>query len=262
MSALTDRLYEGAVRLLEQAKRLVVLTGAGMSQESGIPTFRDAQTGMWARFRPEALATESAFRDDPSRVFSWYLQRLKMVRAAHPNPGHESLVAMESRFESLIIATQNVDSLHSRAGSANVLELHGSLERFYCADCGETVSTDEVLAAVRRGGEKLVSPVVCRSCGGLSRPGVVWFGESLPEEPMREAWEAARNCDVMLIVGTSAQVYPVAELPHVAWEAGASLIEINPDETPVSGSCACTIRDSAATGLQRLVMLLPPHEMD
>lgn len=227
-----------------------------MSQESGIPTFRDALTGLWSRFRPEDLATESAFRENPERVFNWYLARLKTIRAAVPNAGHFALGAMESIFRSLVVVTQNVDGLHQRAGSANVLELHGSLERFRCVDCSRAFPVVDVERILPGGSSGFVKPFVCESCGGMARPGVVWFGESLPTDELGRAWAAARECDVMLVVGTSAQVYPVADLPHAALKAGAEVVEINPVLTPLSAFCACVIRDSAAASLKRLAALL------
>lgn len=227
-----------------------------MSQESGIPTFRDALTGIWRRFRAEDFATESAFRENPKRVFNWYLERLKTIRAAEPNAGHFALSAMESIFESLVVVTQNVDGLHRRAGSANVLELHGLLERFRCVDCSRAFPAVDVEHILPEGSTGFVEPFVCESCGGLARPGVVWFGESLLSDDVSRAWAAARECDLMLVVGTSAQVYPVAELPHVALEAGAEVVEINRVGTPLSELCVCVIRDSAAKSLKRLEALI------
>jgi NAD-dependent deacetylase len=222
-----------------------------MSQESGIPTFRDALTGLWSQFRPEELATESAFRKNPERVFNWYLDRLRMIQSSEPNAGHSALVVMERFFDTLTVVTQNVDGLHRRAGSANISELHGSLQKFRCADCAAPVSEVDLANAIMAGGPELVPPLPCVSCGGYARPGVVWFGESLPAEEMSRSWSAARGCDLMLVVGTSAQVYPAAELPHLALEAGARVIEVNPTGTPLSDLCAGVIRDSAANCLER-----------
>lgn len=227
--------HEAAADLLEQARRVVVLTGAGMSAESGVPTFREAQTGLWARFNPEELATERAFRENPARVFGWYLQRLHAVRAAEPHAGYRALAHLAQRFrDGFCIVTQNVDGLHARAGSRHVVELHGSLEAFRCIECQLPFPADQIGGLDDVQAER--PPPTCRECGNLIRPGVVWFGESLPSDAIGRAWRAAEKADVALVVGTSSLVYPAANLPAVVRGRGGRVIEINPDETPLSPS--------------------------
>lgn len=251
-----------AAGILARCSNVVVFSGAGMSQESGIPTFRDALTGLWSEYNPGELATPDAFRTNPARVFAWYLSRLAMVRKAEPNAGHQALARMERVFDSVMVATQNVDGLHIRAGSTNVLELHGSLERFRCVDCGNIFDTDTLLAlGDSRLRDQLLDPPLCELCSGYARPGVVWFGESLPRVETEKAWEAASSCDAMMVVGTSAQVYPAAELPLVAKQSGATVIEINPDPTPVSDLCSVVFRTPAAATLQALEAALTAQKV-
>ena len=224
---------ERAVDALAGVRRLVVVTGAGMSQDSGVPTFRDALTGLWSRYDPQELATETAFRRNPARVFGWYLGRWRQVRQAVPHAGHHALARMRSAFDELLVATQNVDGLHLRAGSREVVELHGSLEAFRCLDGGHPYDADQLEdIAVPVTGE--VEPPACRECGSPIRPGVVWFGEMLPALAVERAWSAAKACDAVLVVGTSAIVYPVAELPLIALRGQRPVIEINPERTPLS----------------------------
>lgn len=222
-----------ALRLLEGVQRLAVLTGAGMSQESGIPTFRDALTGLWARFDPEELATEAAFRRHPARVFGWYVDRWRQIRDARPHPGYRAITALAARFPDASVVTQNVDGLHRRAGNPDVIELHGALDRFRCLDGGHPFDTGRVERwAVGRVEE--IDPPLCPECSSPIRPGVVWFGEILPPSAVTRAWRAVERCEVLLVVGTSAEVYPAAELPAVAVAHGGRVIEINPDPTPLT----------------------------
>lgn len=210
---------------LRAARRIVAFTGAGISAESGVPTFREAQTGLWARYRPEDLATPEAFAEAPERVWQWYAWRRGLVRAAEPNPGHRALVEIERRRPGFALVTQNVDGLHRRAGSARVIELHGNIERTRCSREGTIVEVRDESAM----------PPLCAGCGAPLRPDVVWFGEPLPLDALREADEAASDCDVFLAIGTSAVVYPAAALPLVALRAGATVVEVNPEATPLSG---------------------------
>ncbi len=219
--------------LLRAAQRVVVLTGAGMSAESGVPTFRDAQTGWWARYDPEDLATERAFRRNPDCVFAWYVSRLHAVRRAEPHDGYHALVRLATLLEGVLtVVTQNVDGFHSRAGSRDVVELHGSLEAFRCIACRHPASADDI--ARLEDGAAMIQPPACAKCGNFIRPGVVWFGEMLPVDAMERAWRAARTADVALVVGTSSLVYPAAELPSLVAAGGGRIVEINPDETPLS----------------------------
>jgi len=211
---------------VRSAERVVVFSGAGVSRESGLDTFRGAG-GLWERMRPEELATPEAFQADPEKVWQWYAWRYRRVAEASPNPAHQAIVRLEAIFPFIRLVTQNVDGLHRRAGSRHLLELHGSLAHAFCNRCGHPRDMGEAVA------ESPDAPPVC-SCGGKLRPGVVWFGEALPEETLAEACEAAESCDLFLSVGTSATVYPAAGLIELAHRAGACLIEINPEPTPFS----------------------------
>ena len=239
------------VEILAGAGRVVVLTGAGMSAESGVPTFRDALDGFWSHFDPQELATPGAFDENPSRVFGWYLSRLRAIRRVEPHPGYDALVTMENHFGALPVVTQNVDGMHQRSGSAHVVELHGSLTRFVCRDQGHPYPLDKVIALGESEHEE-VPPPECESCGDLVRPGVVWFGEALPEDAVRSATELVEEADVVLVVGTSSVVYPAAELPYRAMAAGARVIEVNPDETPLSARVDVSWRDKAGHALSLL----------
>lgn len=216
----------GLLTALRDARRIAVLTGAGVSAESGVPTFRDAQTGLWADFRPEELATPEAFANNPQFVWDWYAWRRERVESVAPNPAHYALVELEARVPEFTLITQNVDGLHQRAGSRRVLCLHGDITQVSCfenPDC-PTAPPQQPWTQVPR----------CTECGALLRPAVVWFGEMLPEEAIDRAVNAASNCDLFLSIGTSSLVYPAAALPERALTKGAKLVEINPDETPLS----------------------------
>ncbi len=213
------------VAKLRQARSVTVLTGAGVSAESGIPTFRDAMTGIWARFRPEELATPQAFAADPRRVWEWYAWRRGLVAGAMPNPGHYALAQLQDRLE-LRLITQNVDGLHQLAGSRTVVELHGNIARTKCSREHRVVADWPQTDAV---------PPPCPHCGAHLRPDVVWFNESLPEQALHDAIQAARTCELFFSVGTSALVQPAASLIYEAMRQGATTVEINPVETPQSG---------------------------
>jgi len=229
---------------LRAARRVAVLTGAGISAESGVPTFREAQTGLWARYNPEELATPDAFRRNPKLVWEWYAWRQERVRQAEPNPGHLALVEMERRIAAFTLITQNVDGLHRRAGSHQVLELHGNLFRAKCFDEDRPVENwpdgDEI-------------PPRCPRCGALLRPDVVWFGEMLPAGALRAAEQAAATAEVFFSIGTSALVYPAAELPFIALRAGATVVEINPQPTPLSSRVSFSVQGPAGEILPALV---------
>jgi NAD-dependent deacetylase len=209
---------EHAANLLRHATRVTVLTGAGISAESGIPTFREALTGLWERFDPEELATPQAFRRNPQLVWDWYAERRARVADARPNPGHYALAEIEQRVPEFTLLTQNVDGLHREAGSRHVIELHGNIRRVRCADEG---------IVVERWVEGKERPPRCPQCGGLLRPDVVWFGEDLSEGALEAAWRAADECDLFLSVGTSNLVVPAASLPWQAHRQGAPVIVIN-----------------------------------
>jgi NAD-dependent deacetylase len=222
---------------------VAVLTGAGISAESGVPTFR-GEGGLWQRMRAEDLATQRAFRRDPGMVWEWYDWRRGLIHDCQPNAAHRTLAEMEARFGDFTLITQNVDGLHRLAGSRNVVELHGNIWTMRCTrNCRPARECRDVpLSEI---------PPHCPSCGALVRPDVVWFGESLPGDALETAWAASRRCQVMLVVGTSAIVQPAASLPVLALQAGARVVEINPQPTPISSIVDEAIREPAAAALPR-----------
>jgi NAD-dependent deacetylase len=228
---------------LRDAQHVLVLTGAGVSAESGVPTFRGPD-GLWRRHRPEDLATAEAFERDPLLVWEWYAWRRETIAPLSPNAAHRALAALESRVPEYLLATQNVDGLHAAAGSRRMVELHGTLWRLRCTACA--------LAADDRRVPLPELPPRC-ACGGLLRPDVVWFGEALPDEAVARAFEAARGADVVLVVGTSSLVYPAAALPQVARAEGALVIEVNPEPTPLTPLVQVSLRGTAASVVPALV---------
>ncbi len=235
------------IQRLTTARSVTVLTGAGVSAESGVLTFRDAQTGLWARYRPEDLATPGAFRRNPKLVWEWYAWRRKLVAEAKPNLAHVALVEMEKLFPDFHLITQNVDGLHQRAGSRNVVELHGNITRTKCFAEGTVVShwaeTGEV-------------PPRCPNCGGLLRPDVVWFEEPMPEAEMEQATRASTKCEIFLSVGTSTVVYPAASLPFEAMRSGATVVEINPQATPFTAQAHFALSGAAGVVLPEMLASL------
>lgn len=238
--------FEAVRQWVAEARQIAVLTGAGMSAESGVSTFRDALTGLWAQFNPEDLATEAAFRDHPTRVWDWYAERRVALTAVEPNAGHHALAAFGRRHpDRLTLITQNVDGLHQRAGSADTIALHGSLAGDQWLDAPRGCCQPGSVAPGR--------PPRCGVCGNLRRPAVVWFGESLPAVAHEAAESAARTCDLMLVVGTSGVVYPAAGLALTAHQCGARVVIINPEATdldPVADAC---LRSFAAETLPALL---------
>ena len=240
---MTARFSEQLVSRLSTARRVVAFTGAGISAESGVPTFRGVD-GIWGKMRPEELASMEGFMKNPSLVWEWYAHRKKIIAEIVPNAGHKALVRMERLFPQFAVITQNIDNLHRRAGSTVVFELHGNIERNYCMDCGAGASNAEVLAAK--------GVPLCPNCGGMIRPDVVWFGEMLPEEEWEHSVRAAEGADVFLSIGTSAVVYPAASLPLVARQNGAFLVEINPEPTPLTEKTDNFLQGPAGTILPAL----------
>lgn len=218
---------DAAALQLRSAQRVVVFTGAGASAESGIPTFRDALTGLWERFDPAQLATAGAYRTDPPLCWGWYEWRRRKVTLAQPNDAHHAIAELARRVPKLTVVTQNVDDLHERAGSLEVIHLHGSLNSPRCIDCGLTHTLALPFDTLPEGGARLAPPR-CSACNGFIRPGVVWFGELLPEQAWSDALEAVEDCDFFLSVGTSGIVYPAAELPLRALGNGATVVHVNP----------------------------------
>jgi len=227
-----------------EARRVVVLTGAGISAESGVPTFRDAQTGLWARYDPQQLATPEAFERDPGLVWAWYRWRRELTARVEPNAAHHALTRWQRRRPGLCVVTQNVDGLHQRAGTEGVVELHGSLSRTLCS--AERCMVED-WAEPDDGAPR------CPCCGAYLRPGVVWFGESLPEQAVAAALQAVGSAELVLSVGTSSLVQPAASLPGEALRRGVPVVEINPAETPLSPEASWSIRGAAAEVLPMLV---------
>jgi NAD-dependent deacetylase len=236
-----------AAKALRKARHVCVLTGAGISAESGIPTFREALTGLWERFSPEELATPEAFERDPKFVWDWYEYRRELVRKAEPNPGHYALAELAGRTPRFTLVTQNVDGLHQRAGSRGVLEYHGNILRDRCTVEGIVADRSE---DTRHGLPR------CAACGALLRPDVVWFGEAIPLGPMIAAAEAAGACDVFLSIGTSSLVYPAAGLAEAALGSGATVIEINPNRTELSAVASVVLGGPSGVVLPRLLEAL------
>lgn len=232
------------IEQLARARHLVVFTGAGVSAESGVPTFRDAQTGLWARFRPEDLATPEAFLADPALVWDWYAWRRQLVQRVEPNPAHRALAELQDLVSRLTLITQNVDGLHQRAGSRDVLELHGNLFRAKCFEHHHPAAEWD---------HRIERPPRCLICGSLLRPDVVWFNEELPSRPWAEAMDAAVSADVLLTIGTSMLVQPAAWLPMSALEAGAQVIQINPEPTDLSSRAQFDLRGKAGEILPALI---------
>lgn len=231
---------------LRNCRHLVVFTGAGASAESGIPTFRDALTGLWAHYRPEDLATPDAFLRNPATVWQWYASRRVAIAAASPNPGHVAVARFERCLPRVTVITQNVDGLHQRAGSSTVLELHGNIHADACFSCGrhatpsETATQDSI-------------PPHCPGCGGLLRPGVVWFGEALPIDAWEKAADAVRDAGLFLCVGTSSVVEPAASLPRLAASLGCPVAQVNPDATSHDEVADFVLRGKSGEVLPRLL---------
>jgi NAD-dependent deacetylase len=248
MAALPDMttpdISTGLIRSLRQAQFVTVMTGAGTSAESGVPTFRDAQTGLWAKYDPQELATPQAFRRQPALVWEWYAWRRELVGRAQPNPGHHALVELARLVPRLTLITQNVDGLHQRAGSQDVIELHGNIGRTKCFDEDRIVESWPMSDSV---------PPHCPHCGGMLRPDVVWFGESLPRVALESAIQAARSCNLFLSVGTSAMVQPAASLAYEALHHGAVVVEINLGPTPLTDHVHHALHGPAGHILPRLL---------
>ncbi|MDX2163076.1 MAG: NAD-dependent deacylase [bacterium] len=241
-----------AADVIRKARRLTVLTGAGVSRESGIPTFRDSLEGIWAQFDPMKLATRDAFQHDPKLVWEFYHYRLSIVKEAQPNPGHLALAALEQRFPGYPLITQNIDSLHEAAGSTNVIHLHGQIHR---SKCFNACQGDPTLIDVGALPDRDASPPKCPHCGAFVRPDVVWFGEYLPESALQAA-DAALHCDVLLVVGTSGVVAPASRMPYIASNRGADVIEVNPLRSDITQVVDCWIAAPSGEALPELIALL------
>jgi len=234
---------ERLLSVLKKANSVAVFTGAGISAESGVPTFR-GEDGLWKKFRPEELASLDAFMRNPDLVWEWYRYRKKIIADLKPNAGHYALAEIEKRHEHFAIVTQNIDNLHRRAGNKNVYELHGNIERNYCIDCRKSFSNAEIISY-----EKTPH---C-TCGGLVRPDVVWFGEFLPEDQWNAGVAAAEHADIFFSIGTSAVVYPAASLPMIAKRAGAYVVEINLERTELSNNADEVLLGKSGEILPKLI---------
>ncbi len=237
---------------VRQARRIAVLTGAGVSAESGVPTFRDAQSGLWAKFRPEELATEEAFRRDPQRVWDWYAERRAMLDTVQPNAGHLALAKFQQRHPGrLTLITQNVDGLHQKAGSTGVLALHGTIfEDRWLDDCALARRPQDACPVhIAQPGH----PPRCPQCGNVLRPAVVWFGEMLPVNALHAAEQAAQSCDLMLVAGTSGQVYPAAGLALQARQSGAQVVIVNPEPSELDEVAHTVLTGTSAHVLPELL---------
>ncbi|MFI5251406.1 MAG: NAD-dependent deacetylase [Bacteroidota bacterium] len=233
--------------VLHAASRVTVFTGAGISAESGVPTFRGVD-GIWKKFKPEELANFDAFIKNPDLVWEWYKHRKTIITGIEPNAGHYALAGMEKLYSLFSIITQNIDNLHRRAGSKNIYELHGNIERNYCIGCGKFYPNEEIF--------KSSSVPRCSACHGLIRPDVVWFGEMLPADAWNDSVRAAEHCDLFFSIGTSAVVYPAASLPQMAKNSGAYTVEINIERTEFSTRADEVIIGKAAETLPRILAIV------
>ena len=238
---------EALIDALRASRHVCVLSGSGISAESGVPTFREAQTGLWEKFDPHELATPEAFLRDPELIWRWYRWRRELVAKVEPNAGHRALVDLASQVREFTLITQNVDGLHQRAGSDNVIEFHGNIfeDRCFVEGCVVTDASD-VSSAVP----------ACPACGGQLRPGVVWFGEAIPEDALNKATAAASTCDLFFSIGTSSLVWPAAGLADTARTAGATIVEVNPNPTPLSDMSDFCLSGNAGKIVPELVSRL------
>jgi len=236
---------DALITALRDARHVCILTGAGVSAESGVPTFRDAQDGLWSQYDAQELATPEAFLADPALIWRWYRWRRELVSEAKPNPGHCSIAKLAGLVPRVTLITQNVDSLHQRAGSTGVIEFHGNLFNDRCSSCGTPAAADESFDIP-----------ICPDCGGNLRPGVVWFGEGIPEIALHESSAAAVDCDVFLSVGTSSTVYPAAGLANLAKDNAATVVEINPNPTMHAGDFDFVIAGKSGVVFPELIELL------
>jgi NAD-dependent deacetylase len=229
---------------LRSAQHIAILTGAGTSAESGVPTFREAQTGLWAKYDPQELASPQAFKRQPDLVWDWYAWRRSIVMDAKPNAGHFAIAQMENHVPTVTLITQNVDGFHQQAGSTRVLELHGNIMRTKCSSCA---------ANIERFDDSENKPPRCPICQDYLRPDVVWFGENLPQQVLGRAFTAVQECDLFFSVGTSAVVHPAASLPVEALQRGISVVEINPERTPISSYMTYVLSGPSGVILPELV---------
>lgn len=244
--------FDVAQAMLRASRSPVAFTGAGMSAESGIATFRGGSDSLWSRFRPEDMATPEAFQSDPERVWGWYASRMAQLGAVQPHAGHFALASLEERWPGFTIVTQNVDNLHERAGSTRVLHLHGELMELRCFSCNRPASAFSAPPGLVLGTEWRLPPPRCDHCGGNIRPGVVWFGEGLPQDVWAQAQAAILGCDLVLVVGTSGQVEPAASLVSLARRQGTRIVLIDPGASQHEALADVTLRGEAGQQLEQL----------
>jgi len=244
-------MLDDIVQLAGNCRRVTVLTGAGISAESGVPTFRGKE-GFWGKFRAEELATMDAFLANPDIVWEWYNWRRDLIGTVQPNPGHHALAQLEDHFDSFVLITQNVDGLHRRAGSTDILELHGNILRNKCAKCEQPIDVSGEIDP-----KKIPT---CQQCGGKVRPDVVWFGEMLDSTVIERAFVEAERADLFLSVGTSAIVHPAASLPTAALRGGATLVEVNPERTPLTPLADYYIGEPSGQWLPKLLDALSKRD--
>ncbi|MFP3371722.1 SIR2 family NAD-dependent protein deacylase [Pseudomonas sp. SIMBA_068] len=243
-----------AAEALRDAQHIMVFTGAGVSAGSGIPTFRDRLTGLWERQDPQRLETAKAFRENPALVWGWYLWRRQQVTQALPNAAHQAIHRLSGSGRNVTVVTQNVDDLHERAGNQDVLHLHGSLTLPKCFTCHRFVAGSLEFPSIPAEGA-LIEPPRCRRCNGRLRPAVVWFGEDLPPGAWKTASRAARQCDVMLSIGTSGVVRPAADLPDIAIASGAVVVHVNNVDVSMNGPNEIMLIGPAEKILPQLITL-------
>jgi NAD-dependent deacetylase len=248
-----DDHLQTAARAIARSRRLAVFTGAGVSKESGIPTFREPETGLWAKYEAMELATPEAYSRDPAFVWGWYEHRFGAAAAAEPNPGHVALAELETILPAVGVITQNIDGLHQRAGSTHVIELHGTMHSYRCVHGRHRGFSRGDFAGQE------ARPPRCPECGDPLRPEVVWFGEGLPPDAIDAAQRLSAACDVMLVVGTSGVVFPAAAMPLIAKEAGATLIDVNPERDALSRSCDLFLKGPGGEVLPELVAAVRQH---
>ena len=237
---------------LQVAYNVVVLTGAGMSAPSGVPTFR-GKDGLWNKYNPRDLANEAAFRSQPDLVWEWYSWRRELINGISPNAGHRALAELETLYPECSVITQNVDGLHQAAGTKKIIELHGNIRRSKCIDCNKVYDQAGLKLLQPQAGQKVLR---CSQCQGMVRPDVVWFGEMLPEQAISSAQKLASEAEVFFSIGTSSTVEPAASLPYLAKGNGAYLVEINPEETPLSGVADDKVSTDVAEVLPKLVAVI------
>ena len=256
---MTDQFIQLAAEWIHSAKKIVVSTGAGVSKESGVPTFRDALDGLWEQYNPEDLATPFAFKKNPKLVWDWYEYRRNLARRVQPNPGHKALAEIEKRHPNTVVITQNVDDLHEQAGSRNVIHLHGNIAQHKCFnDCQGNPTLIDIATLdfdIEQG------PPNCPNCSAHVRPNVVWFHEALPQSDLREAMAHSLQADLMIVIGTSGIVMPAAALPEIAKSAEqgvpAKIIEVNPTESGITHLADLKLTGQSGAILPQIIAILP-----